>query len=79
VSNSGKSILPQAAQTLFEPLVRLPITTSDHSRRRKDSLGLGLFIAREIVNSHGGTIAVESSTAGITTFTIHLPKHPAEV
>jgi signal transduction histidine kinase len=79
VSNSGKSILPLAAQTLFEPLVRLPITTSDHSRRRKDSLGLGLFIAREIVNAHGGTIAVDSSTDGITTFTIHLPRLPAGV
>jgi two-component system CheB/CheR fusion protein len=36
-------------------------------------LGLGLFIAREIVTSHRGTIDVESADDHGTTFTVHLP------
>ena len=38
--------------------------------------GLGLFIVREIVIAHGGTISVESSVTAGTVFTIHLPRAP---
>jgi signal transduction histidine kinase len=36
-------------------------------------LGLGLYISREIVSAHGGTIEVDSQTGDGTTFTIRLP------
>jgi signal transduction histidine kinase len=36
-------------------------------------LGLGLYISREIVTAHGGTIDVDSQAGDGTTFTIHLP------
>jgi signal transduction histidine kinase len=42
---------------------------------RRGGLGLGLFIARAVVVSHGGTIDVTSSSAAGTTFTITLPRH----
>jgi signal transduction histidine kinase len=42
--------------------------------RRADSLGLGLFIARNIVLGHGGTLEVESSDAAGTVFTARLPR-----
>ena len=37
------------------------------------SYGLGLAIAREIVNSHGGEISVKNAS-GLTTFTVSLPR-----
>ena len=36
-------------------------------------LGLGLFIAREMVGAHGGTIEVRSTEGEGTTFVIRLP------
>ena len=41
-------------------------------------LGLGLYIAREIVRSHGGTIEVEGSELGETRFVVRLPVAPAQ-
>ncbi|MEO7909199.1 MAG: ATP-binding protein, partial [Roseiflexaceae bacterium] len=48
---------------------------ADQSRQRVDSnaSGLGLAIAKAIVEAHGGTLAVESRPQSGTTFTITLP------
>jgi signal transduction histidine kinase len=45
--------------------------------RRADSrgLGLGLYIVKEIVVMHGGTIDVASSDSSGTTFIVYLPRH----
>ncbi len=74
VTNTGKPIPLEAAKVIFEPLVQVPLTTSDVSQRPKTSLGLGLFIAREIIRSHEGTVSVQSSAEGKTVFTIRLPR-----
>ena len=42
-------------------------------RGPRAGLGLGLFIAREIVTAHGGTLKVASSAASGTTFRVRLP------
>jgi signal transduction histidine kinase len=76
VCNSGDPIPSDALQAIFEPLVRAPNATSAAHERSKTSLGLGLFIVREIVLAHGGTITVESSIADGTVFTIRLPRAP---
>jgi signal transduction histidine kinase len=36
-------------------------------------MGLGLYISRQIVTLHGGTIAVEAPSSGGTRFVIQLP------
>lgn len=74
ITSFGKAIPPDALKSIFEPLVQVRSTTSDLSRRPKTSLGLGLFIVREIVLGHHGTIDVQSSAETGTVFTIRLPR-----
>jgi len=45
-----------------------------YSRAGASGLGLGLYIAREIVAMHGGTIVAESSEAAGTVFSARLPR-----
>lgn len=68
VHNGGPPIPDEALPSLFEPLARGRAEAASHS------IGLGLFIARAIVVSHGGDIQVSSSTDAGTTFTVRLPK-----
>ncbi len=76
VRNSGDPIPLDALQAIFEPLVRAPNAGSEMHERSKTSLGLGLFIVREVVLAHGGSITAESSIAAGTVFTIRLPRAP---
>lgn len=79
VANRGNPIPPGALQVIFEPLVQAPSDASDVvDERSKTSLGLGLYIVREIVRGHDGTITVESSAEAGTTFTIQLPRRRPE-
>lgn len=71
VRNEGSPITPEALQVIFEPLVQTRPAGSD---RNPTNLGLGLFIAREIVLAHGGTIEASSSAASGTQFTVRLPR-----
>ena len=49
---------------IFNPLVQLPREQADEDSVSSTSLGLGLYIAHEIVAMHGGTMMAESSEAG---------------
>jgi len=62
-------IAPESLQVIFDPLVQ--VASGDDAARV--SLGLGLYIAREVVLAHQGTIRAESSAQDGTTFTIELP------
>ena len=65
-------IYAREQQRIFEPLVRGHATIAE--RRDRGGLGLGLYICREIVRAHDGTMAVESSATGGTTFSVLLPR-----
>jgi signal transduction histidine kinase len=77
VGNSGEPIAADALLVIFEPLVRAPSTAAQAHDRSKTSLGLGLFIVREIVLGHGGTIEVQSNAQSGTVFSVRLPRRVA--
>lgn len=73
IYNSGPPIDKGELATIFDPLVRgsssgRPVTN------RPGSIGLGLYIAREIAQAHGGTLEVTSSEEEGTAFNIRLPR-----
>ena len=49
---------------------------AENSRRSQGGMGLGLSMVRQIVQLHGGTIAVSSTEGKGTVFTVTLPEHP---
>ncbi|HEX2201666.1 MAG TPA: HAMP domain-containing sensor histidine kinase [Longimicrobium sp.] len=65
VSDNGPGITPENLQQIFQPFV---------STKGK-GMGLGLAICREIVESHGGRLEVQSAVGEGTTFTVTLPLH----
>ncbi|MDI3560629.1 sensor histidine kinase [Bradyrhizobium sp. Arg816] len=70
VHNDGPPIPPRAQKTIFQSWMRGQVQdTGEHSH-----LGLGLYIAKLIVEAHGGEINVASDEATGTTFTIRLPR-----
>ncbi|PNT92148.1 vancomycin resistance histidine kinase VanS [Clostridium thermosuccinogenes] len=67
-TNQGNPIPQTKLDTIFEKFYRLDSARSTNT----GGAGLGLAIAKEIVNAHEGTISVESNTEN-TTFTVKLP------
>jgi len=74
VHNGGPPIHPGELPRIFDPLVR-GSSSGKPRRNRPGSIGLGLYIAREIARSHGGRIDVSSSEEAGTAFTVRLPRH----
>lgn len=70
VHNRGVPIPKAMLARIFVPLVA---SMPGESRGKAGSLGLGLYIAREIVLAHGGSVDVTSSEDAGTTFTVCLP------
>lgn len=69
VSDTGAGIDSENLPHIFERFYR-----ADESRHDAGESGLGLAIARSIVEAHGGTIDVESEVGEGTTFTVSLPR-----
>jgi hypothetical protein len=70
VRNAGAAIEPSTLDRIFDPLQR----GVDHQGASSgDSLGLGLYIAREIAKAHGGEIDARSD-ATETVFSVNLPR-----
>jgi len=74
VRNYGRPIQADHLQVIFNPLVQIPSTHPNDDKAGASGLGLGLYIAREIVAMHGGTIVAESSEEDGTVFSARLPR-----
>ncbi|MGH2572311.1 MAG: ATP-binding protein, partial [Actinomycetota bacterium] len=68
VKDHGPGIPAGDREAIFEPLAR-----GRSGRGRREGHGLGLFIARRVVEAHGGMIWAESANGHGTTFKIQLP------
>jgi signal transduction histidine kinase len=72
VADDGPGIPPEDRDRVFERFTRL-----DPSRdARTGGIGLGLAIARDVVERHGGTIAVDPGHTGGARLVISLPLAP---
>src|SRR5207253_644114 len=67
VADHGTGIEPRDLERIFQKFER---ATAEHYH---GSLGLGLYITRQIIEAHGGTLGVLSRPGHGATFTIELP------
>lgn len=74
VHNDGPPIPQSELPTIFDPFSRgaKQDTAAVNESRH---LGIGLFVARQIVEAHSGKISVTSTVQGGTTFVVRLPRH----
>jgi signal transduction histidine kinase len=70
VTNRGVPIPPETLPSIFDAFRR----GRTDQPSRTEGLGLGLFIAKQIVRAHEGSIAVTSSAGDGTTFQVRLPR-----
>ena len=74
VHNGGSPIPPELLPRIFDPFRR----AAEGRTAAAQGLGLGLFITRQIVLAHGGTIDVISEQPEGTTFKVTLPSQPGQ-
>ena len=71
VEDRGPGIAPEELPRLFDRYFQ-----AQRARAKRRGLGLGLFIAKGLVEAHGGTIVAESVPGVGSTFRIWLPAAP---
>ncbi|UCD53567.1 MAG: HAMP domain-containing histidine kinase [Phycisphaerales bacterium] len=71
VSDNGVGIPRRAVKRIFKRFYQ----TDRSLARRAEGCGLGLSIAKFIIDAHGGTIGVESKPGQGSVFTVRLPVH----
>lgn len=73
VTDQGMGVPSNLQERIFERFERAI------SSKNISGLGLGLYITRQIVEAHGGTITVESELGQGSTFTVELPLQPKPI
>ncbi|MFP2932224.1 ATP-binding protein [Pyxidicoccus sp. 3LG] len=68
VSDAGEGIAPESQVRIFDRFERAPSSAGQHA-----GFGLGLYIVRQLVEAHGGTVHVESIPGAGAVFTVELP------
>lgn len=77
VRDNGIGIPPDQRDRIFEPFSDVT-SAKHHTSSNPDSAGLGLYIARGLVDLHGGIISVDSEEQVYTEFTVLLPLAASE-
>jgi len=70
INNEGQPIAPEDLPRIFDAAHR----GGAQQDKAPEGLGLGLYICREIVRAHNGSIGVRSDWQTGTTFTVNLPR-----
>jgi len=74
IANTGPGIPPGERQKVFQRFHRV-----DPARSRREGIGLGLSLSREIARAHGGDLQLIDDASGLTLFELTLPHEtPAE-
>jgi K+-sensing histidine kinase KdpD len=73
VWNEGKGLTSDKLQRVFEKFVRF-----ESEKEVSRSTGLGLFITKDIINKHGGTVWAESQEGKWINFIFTLPMRTVE-
>ena len=73
ISDQGQGIDPDDLPLIFERFRQV-----GGQGRTRNSVGLGLYIVRSLVNAHGGRVWADSAIGRGTTFTIALPRRSAQ-
>jgi len=73
VRDNGIGIAESDRHRIFEPFTDVQ-PAKHHTSSGPDSAGLGLYIARGLVEAHGGLITVDSEPHVFTEFTVLLPR-----
>ena len=67
ITDSGPGIVPEKLETIFERFKRV------HKHEGISGLGLGLYIAKQVMDAHNGSITVKSTQGHGSAFTINFP------
>lgn len=76
ITNSGSYIPPEELPKLFQKFNRLNIENTNKEGAAMGT-GLGLYITKQIIEMHSGTVDVTSDEKEGTTFHVRLPKNPS--
>jgi signal transduction histidine kinase len=68
IQDTGPGVPPEEQKLVFEPFYR-----SGATKRFPQGLGLGLTIARDLTEAHGGSLDLQSGPGGGCSFTLRLP------
>lgn len=72
VHNLGRVIAPEDQEAIFDPFKRIGAEESELTPQ--GSMGLGLYITKQVALAHGGSIELSSTVEDGTTFELHLPR-----
>ena len=74
VADTGRGVASEALPRLFDRFYQADASrTGGETAAMRRGAGLGLAIAKEIIEAHSGKIGVRSQVGHGTIFTIHLP------